>query len=89
VVWTGKGRTAWPRRDESFLVERYGSEEAADLLPVLQILEEEFYSAKPDWTTVALPRATEIACDKFRAAHPEIAEEAVQAFAWCYSWDWK
>jgi hypothetical protein len=25
----------------------------------------------------------------FRAAHPEVSDDAVRALTWCYTWDWK
>ena len=55
VTWIGRGRAPWPLRDEALLVERFGSELAAELLPRIRKLEEEFYE------TDARDRAWELA----------------------------
>jgi hypothetical protein len=40
VVWTGWRETSWPSRDKSRLVERFGSETAAELLLRIRAMEE-------------------------------------------------
>jgi hypothetical protein len=31
----------------------------------------------------------DLAASEFRGRHPEISDDAVEALAWYYSWDWK
>lgn len=88
VVWTGRGRTAWPARDEALLVERFG-EDAANLLPVVKRLAHEFYESDAKHVAVDLKAMGGQAAEEFRSRHPEISQEAVEALAWCYTWDHK
>lgn len=89
VVWTGRGVTAIPSRDEARLVERFGEAVALDLLPQLRRLEEDFYLSTAYNTAPDLMTMGDQAADDFRRMHPEIGDEAVEALVWCYVWDWK
>jgi len=90
VVWTGWGtKASWPVRTEAPLIKRFGAETAAMLIgPVRQLAADCSASDAVDTahTTVEM---MERASDDLRAIHPEISEKAIQALAWCYSWDWK
>jgi hypothetical protein len=55
----------------------------------LRELEADFHSPEPDWKTVDLRQATQIAAESFRSTHPDISDDAVAALAGCYTWDWK
>jgi hypothetical protein len=89
VVWTGYGSTASPRRDERALVEAFGEEEALDLLQMIRRLEEEFYASDARHTAPGLKEMGDVSAAQFRSLHPELSEEAVQALAWCYTYDYK
>lgn len=89
IIWTGWGQVAWPSRDEARLVDRFGSEATADLLPQIRKLEEDFYSSDARFVVADLKAMGEAAADDFRQKHPEISEDAVQALAWCYTFDYK
>jgi hypothetical protein len=89
VVWSGHGDTSWPARDEARLVDRYGEEGAIRLLPRINALVDEFYESDAYATEPELAAVGDRAAARFRAAHPEISQDAVEALAWCYSWDWK
>jgi hypothetical protein len=89
VVWTGWGQTSWPIRDEARLVDQFGSDIAADLLPRIRELEDDFYASDARFTVSDLKVMGEVAADQFRKAHPEISDDAVRAFAWCYTYDYK
>lgn len=54
LVWTGWGRDVMPRRDDSLLVEHFGVEAAAKLLPVVKSLENDFYSSDARYVAVDL-----------------------------------
>ena len=89
VVWTGWGRLSWPSRDEARLVEEFGSELAASLLPEIRKLEDDFYESDARHTAIDLREMGERASGRFRTRHPEPAEEAIRALAWCYTYDYK
>lgn len=89
VVWTGWGQASRPTRDKARLVEQFGAETAADLMPRIRELEDDFYASDARFTVGDLKAMGNIAADQFRGAHPEVSEDAVQAFAWCYTYDYK
>ena len=89
VVWLGWGRAAWPHRNEATLVAEFGTDVAVDVLPEVRRLEREFYMSDawrvaPDLSTMGDQAAAE-----FRARHPEIGEDAVEALAWSYTFDYR
>jgi hypothetical protein len=43
--WDRMGLNPWPARDEARLVERYGATTAADILPRIRELEDDFYAS--------------------------------------------
>lgn len=89
IVWTGWGQTTWPARDEARLVERFGAQTAADLLPRIRELEDDFYASDARFTVADLAEMGNVAAEHFRKVHPEISDNAVLAFAWCYTYDYK
>jgi hypothetical protein len=91
VVWTGWRSFPYPRRNlgEGRLVERFGSQLAADVLPLIKSLEDDFYWSNARFVAKDLVDMGEIASAQFRERHPEIPEVAVQALAWCYTYDYK
>lgn len=89
ILWTGWGTAHRPVRDEARLVEVYGPEDAADLLPQLRHLEDSFYASDARFTVADLKEMGHIAASQFHEIHPEISEDAVRALAWCYTYDYK
>ena len=89
LVWTGWGRDVIPRRDDSQLVNRFGIEATAKLLPVIKSLEDDFYSSDAKFVAEDLHEMEKLSSAQFRKKHPTIADEIVKAFAWCYSFDFK
>jgi hypothetical protein len=79
----------YPARDEARLVARYGMDVAVRLLPRLRSLEAEFYDSDARDTSSDLVAMGERAASQFREQHPELSEDAVQALAWCYTWDFR
>ncbi|MEU8217971.1 hypothetical protein AB0C47_19605 [Micromonospora taraxaci] len=89
VAWTGWGRTPWPDRDEASLVAEFGPALAVGVLAEVRRLEDEFYSSEASKVAPDLKSMGEQAAAEFRETHPEIGEEAVQALAWSYTFDFK
>ncbi len=89
VVWTGWHQEAWPHRDESRVVDHYGSELAVELMPVVTQMEDDFYSSDAHHRARNLVEMGDIAASEFRAKHPDVSDEAVKALTWCYTWDYK
>jgi hypothetical protein len=89
VVWTGWGRTSWPTRDETQLVEHFGAEKASDLMWTVSRLEAEFYESDAHLTVADLVDVGHVAAARFRGSHPELTDDAVEALTWCYTFDYK
>jgi hypothetical protein len=89
VTWTGRGRTSWPARDEQLVVEEFGTERAAELMPLIRQLVDDFYTSDAVHTVADLKEMGDKAAAQFAARHPEISEAAVDALAWCYTWDYR
>ena len=89
VVWTGWDSRSLPSRDERQLAAQFGEDAARALLPQLRALEQEFYSSDAVRVSADLREMGERAATQFRGRHPELSEEAVQALAWCYTYDFK
>ncbi|MDE0547408.1 hypothetical protein [Microbacterium sp. C7(2022)] len=89
VTWTGWGRASFPARDDDLLTATFGFARAIDLLPQVHELEEDFFRSNAHITAPDLQSMGGQAADEFRSAHPEVTEDAVQALAWCYTYDYK
>lgn len=88
-VWTGWGRDVMPRRDDSLLVEHFGAEVAAKLLPIIKSLQDDFYLSDARFVADDLQEMEKLSSEQFRKKHPAVADEIVRAFAWCYTFDFK
>lgn len=89
VWWTGWGRKPWPRRDDDSVLERFGADTALDLLPAVKNLESDFYASDARHRARTLVEMGHQAAADFRLRHPEVAEKAIEALAWCYTFDFK
>jgi hypothetical protein len=89
VAWTGYGKTPSPRRDEQHLAAELGAHEATSLLPQVRALEDDFYASDARDTASSLADMGQRASIDFRRLHPEVDELVVEAFAWCYTFDYK
>jgi hypothetical protein len=88
VIWTGYGTRSWPSRSEDQLTKVYG-DEALGLLHRLRELESEFYESEARYTAPDLASMGDAAARRFRQLHPELTTAAVEALAWCYTFDYK
>jgi hypothetical protein len=89
VIWTGFGSALKPDRDPARLVESFGELEAVGLFAIVRRLEAEFYESDASSTVAGLAEMGRKAANDFRLRHPEISGQAVEALAWCYTFDWK
>jgi len=89
VVWTGKGELAWPQLDDSRVLARFGPDRADQLLPVLRELYEDFYTSDAHRKAGSLSEMGAMASERFRRKYPLVKTSAVDALAWCYTFDYK
>jgi hypothetical protein len=88
-LWTGWGRLHMPSQDLSALRRRYGANQASELLTVIEPLIEEFYQSGAKDSARDLVEMGEIAKQDFKKKYPELPDEISEAFAWCYTFDYK
>jgi hypothetical protein len=60
-----------------------------ELMLQVHDLEEDFYKSTAYMTAPDITAMGERAAAEFRASHPEIPDAIVEAFAWCYTYDYK
>jgi hypothetical protein len=70
------------------LLEHFDSLVAADLAPVIDHLDEEFYEVGPD-SADSLKASADLAAEVFAQHHSDLTAEAIDALRWCYTYDWK
>ena len=88
-LWTGWGQSVMPSRNDERVIDHFGADIAAKLLPLIKALAEDFYSSDARLVSSDLEHMEKLASEQFRRKHPTIAEEIVKAFAWCYTFDFK
>jgi hypothetical protein len=85
VIYTGFGKSSFPRARGNDLVLRFGPDAGAELKQeILSLLEE---LAQPADLPEKRSRrsVTEQAMASFRPRHPQLSEEAFKALAWTFS----
>jgi hypothetical protein len=87
--WCGWGTSAMPRRDDSRLVNRFGEERGAELLREILALEDEFYQSDARLVAANIQDMARRCADDFKRRKPDVATEIVDAFVWCYTFDYK
>ena len=88
-LWTGWGQDIMPNRNDRRVVDRFGEEVAAKLLPLIKALANDFYSSDARLVAADLQEMDKLASEHFKRKHPTVPEEIVKAFAWCYTFDFK
>jgi hypothetical protein len=78
-----------PSRDDARLAKTLGDATSAKLLPVIKSLEEDFYSSDARLTAVNMQEMARLSSEHFKRRHPTVADEIVEAFAWCYTFDYR
>lgn len=89
VVWSGHGTTWKPLRKPEAVIREYGSALGPQLVARIDELQEEFYRSFAHREVAGLSQMGDRAGAEFQAAHPEIGDRAVQAFVWCYTFDYR
>lgn len=89
ALWLGWREVAWPQRDEQRVVKRLGVDHAVAVMPLVLAWERDFYDSDAHTFATDLVAMGREASERFRALHPEATEEAVEALAWAYTFDYK
>jgi hypothetical protein len=89
VAWTGYERATYPTRDDAALINILPGDEATKLTAIVKALENDFYRSEAHATASNLSEMKDIATSDFRRLHPGLPEIIAEAFAWCYTFDYK
>lgn len=90
VVWVGwGGPDPLPKTDDSRVVSRYGEAVSLEILPMIRQLHNDFYATDAIDRVADHGEMLDVAAVEFRARHPEISADAVDALKWCMSWDYR
>ena len=84
VVYTGFGKSPFPRARSNDLVTRYGAADGAELKARILALMEELQQTVLDETR-SKKSVTERAIEQLRPRHPELDETGLKALAWTFS----
>lgn len=84
VIYTGFGKSPFPRARGHDLVTRYGADEGAALKARILTLMEELQGTVLDETR-SKKSVTERAIEQLRPRHPELDDTGLKALAWTFS----
>jgi hypothetical protein len=89
ALWTGWGSEPWPRRSDQKLIERFGAAAGDLLITVVRKLEQIYYLSDAHESAPDLRAMAQRASDDFARNCPGIPSAIADAFAWCYTFDYK
>ncbi len=89
ILWTGWGGSSCPWRYDARVSAKFGPAIAPRLLSTIRALEAEFYASNAALTVGDLREAGREATRQFKEKYPLFPGEIAEAFAWCYTFDWK
>ena len=89
LLWTGYRSEPFPCRHQQALSLEFSPREIKQLMPILNLIENDFYKSKAHVAAPNLMVMGEMAIADFRSMYPNLPEEIAQAFAWCYTFDFK
>jgi len=89
ALWTGYDSASCPTREDEALRSVFPVDEAGRLATIIKGLEDDFYKSQAHLTAKNLSEMKDIASSDFKRLHPELPKEIANAFAWCYTFDYK
>lgn len=87
--WTGWGESAMPSRSDARVLERFGKEKGTALLGEIKALEDDFYLSDAHLVADDLQDMAKRCAADFKCKRPGIEDDIVNAFVWCYTFDYK
>jgi hypothetical protein len=84
IVWIGWRRFTYPHGGDDLVAECFGADAAADLVPIVRQLVDEFFSADAPATAKDLEERGDVAEAAFCRKHPDLSDDAIKALRWCY-----
>lgn len=78
-----------PNRSDERVIVRFGAQAAQELLPVIEVLERDYYAPASEILGSDLSEMGSAASERFRKKHPSISEEIVKILTWCFTYDFR
>lgn len=88
VIWVGQIPSSGYDR-EAALVARFGMQKAAELVPLLRVLKEDFFTSNARHVADNVQAMHKLASADFQRKHPEISDQAVHVLANDYAFTFK
>lgn len=88
-LWVGYGSSAFPNRNDTRIIEKYGEYSGGEILRCIKSLEDDFYSCNAHMIAGDLHEMSELTVLAFHEKHPALHDEIANIFAWCYTYDYK
>ena len=85
VVYTGYGKSSFPRARSGDLVTQFGDGRASELKSRILALYDELAQPVPEQEKRSKKSVTERAIEALHPAHPELDETGLKALAWAFS----
>jgi hypothetical protein len=76
-------------QDSQRLLDRFGHIEGAELVPLVEALQEQFFESDAHLRVAGLSQMAEVAARRFRLLQPALADVAVDALANLYAFQYK
>lgn len=89
AIWTGWGISQSPRRNDALVAAHFGKDLAAQLLPMVKSLADDYYSSDARFLAADMQEMEMMAEEDFRKKHPDVEDSIVRAFSWCYTFDFR
>lgn len=89
LLWSGYKTKSFPVRDDQLIIDKYGLAAGNKLLKVIKEYEEYFYKSKAYQNAKDLITMAEISKKDFLVKYPTANSLICEAFAWCYTFDYK
>jgi hypothetical protein len=89
VTWIWSPSKSYPTQNDAAVLARFGPAVGPAVLTEIGALKDDFFRSSAFREVHGLAAIGDHAAAEFRARHPEISEDAVQALAACYTYAYK
>ncbi len=89
MLWTGYKTKSYPACDDLLIIQKYGIPKGNKLLEIIHEYYKRFYESESYQTANDLMSMSNMCKKDFINMYPNIDSQICEAFAWCYTFDFK
>lgn len=89
LAWTGYENKPFPSRVEKDVKAVVPEPDFTEIFRTIKLLEDDFYNSDSYLTAVTISDMYKECQNEFMARHSELPSIIAEAFAWCYTYDYK